>query len=138
MRVARGTYKRAIDKELSRRGIDDLPRSGGFVLGHLLRGNGAVDELVEGLGITRQSFSQLVDVLVTRGYVNRETHPDDRRRMVLSLTVSGHAAAEAVVAGTEAVNRELTSRLSAAELAGLRRGLAVLGEIKAASGPKSS
>lgn len=137
MRIARGSYKQAIDRALSHRGIDDLPRSGGFVLAHLLRGNGAVEELVDGLGITRQSFSQLVEVLVTRGYVSREIHPGDRRRMVLSLTASGVAAAEAVLAGTKAVDRQLASRLSAAELAGLRRGLAVLGEIKAYSGRHS-
>lgn len=130
MRIARGSYRQAIDKQLSKRGINDLPRNGAFALGRLARGTESIDELIDGLGVTRQSFSELVDVLVTKGYVSRETHPDDRRRMRLVLTERGEVAAKAIVAGTRVVDRQLASRLTDSELAGLRRGLAVLGEIK--------
>ena len=50
--------------------------------------------------------------------------------MTIELTDRGRAAAAAVRAGIEAVDAELAEMLSPAELAGLRAGLAALGEIK--------
>jgi DNA-binding MarR family transcriptional regulator len=78
----------------------------------------------------RKSFSQLVDTLALRGFIERNVDPEDRRRMSLKLTARDHAAAEVVYAATTALDQELEKRLSSAEVAGLRRGLAVLGEIK--------
>jgi DNA-binding MarR family transcriptional regulator len=132
MRAARGSYKRSIDAELAARGLEEVPGAGGLVLAYLAAGRDSIEEMVRRLGVTRQSFSQLVDSLVTRGYVTRDPHPDDRRRMVLALTERGRVAADAVMAGARAVDEQLAARLTDAELDGLRKGLAVLGEVKAA------
>ena len=86
--------------------------------------------MIRGLGVTKQAASQLIDVLVLRGYLTREVNAEDRRRMTIELTDRGRAAAAAVRAGIEAVDAELAEMLSPAELAGLRAGLAALGEIK--------
>jgi DNA-binding MarR family transcriptional regulator len=55
------------------------------------------------LGISKQAASQLVELLVQRGYVERTQHPTDARSSVLSLTPRGWActkAAEASAAKT--------------------------------------
>ncbi|HWA65449.1 MAG TPA: MarR family transcriptional regulator [Mycobacteriales bacterium] len=137
MRGARGSYKRGVEAELAARGITDLPRGGGFVLASLSTGSEAVEDFVRGLGVTKQAFSQLTETLVSRGYVVREQHPADRRRLVLRLTARGRDAAEAVVAGAQDVDDQLRQRLSKTELAALRKGLAALAEIKAAYGGPS-
>ncbi len=38
----------------------------------------------------------MIDVLVTRGYVEREPDPADRRRLLLVLTSRGEAAADLI------------------------------------------
>ena len=40
-----------------------------------------------------QAAGQLVDTLVMRGYLERQTDPDDRRRLVVRLTERGAEAA---------------------------------------------
>ncbi len=135
MRVARGTYKRSVDIQLAAGGLEDLPTTSSYLLGYIAGDEESIPERIEGLGIKQREFRQLVDTLVLRGYVTRATDPADGR-MSLALTERGHAANEASFAGCNYVDRELERRLSESEMAGLRRGLAVLGEIKQSlSGP---
>jgi DNA-binding MarR family transcriptional regulator len=129
MRVARGTYKRAVDIRLSGSGMEDLPTASGYLLAYLANDDEAIPERIEGLGIKPREFRQLVDTLVLRGYLTREIDPADGTAS-LTLTERGRAANEASFEGCSYVDQELERRLSAAEMAGLRRGLAVLGEIK--------
>jgi DNA-binding MarR family transcriptional regulator len=129
MRVARGSYKRAIDGVYAARGIDDAPAPGGYILGYLASGEDAIADLVEGLGIRKREYAQLVDSLVLRGYITSSIDPDGGR-VSFALTERGQAAAGAIREGARIVDDELERRLSAAEMAGLRRGLAVLGKIK--------
>ena len=84
---------------------------------------------IEGLGIKQREFRQLTDTLVVRGYITREVDPANGS-VTLALTERGRAASEATTAGVNFVDQELERRLTEAEMAGLRRGLAVLGEIK--------
>jgi len=129
MRVARGSYKRAVDIELAAGGLEDLPTGSGYLLAYLVDDEDAAAEKIAGLGIKPAEFRQLTDTLVVRGYITREIDPGSGS-MSLALTERGRAASEATATGVDFVDRELERRLSAAELAGLRRGLAVLGEIK--------
>jgi DNA-binding MarR family transcriptional regulator len=130
LRAARGTYAQSIKAHLATAGFDDLPRNGPYVLGGLANHGGSAAQVIDGLGVTKQAASQLIDILVLRGYVEREINPDDHRRMTITVTERGRAAAVAVRAGVDAVDAELRQRISAVELAGLRAGLTALGEIK--------
>jgi DNA-binding MarR family transcriptional regulator len=130
LRAARGAYRHAIQVRLAAAGFDDLPRSGPFVLGGMANRGAAAGDLIRQLGVSKQAASQLVDVLVLRGYLDREVDPDDRRRMTIALTERGRGAAAAVRAGVDEVDGELALRLSAAQLAGLHAGLAALCAIR--------
>jgi DNA-binding MarR family transcriptional regulator len=130
LRAARGAYGHAIQARLGAAGFDDLPRNGPFVLGGMANRGGAAGDLVRQLRVSKQAASQLVDVLVLRGYLDRQVDPDDRRRMTIALTERGRAAAAAVRAGVEEVDEALALRLSAAQLAGLYAGLEALGAIR--------
>jgi DNA-binding MarR family transcriptional regulator len=129
MRLARGSYKRAVDVQLGASGLDDLPTTGGYLLAYLANDDESIPDRIEGLGIKKREFSQLVDSMVLRGFITRHIDPNDGRAS-LALTERGRAAAEASAEGARYVDEELERRLSPAEIAGLRRGLLALGEIK--------
>jgi DNA-binding MarR family transcriptional regulator len=130
LRAARGSYAQSITAHLAAAGFDDLPRNGPFVLGGLVTRGGSAARVIEGLGVTKQAASQLIDLLVLRGYVQRAINPEDHRRMTITVTERGQAAAAAVRAGVEAVDAELRRLISPAELAGLRSGLTALSTVK--------
>jgi DNA-binding MarR family transcriptional regulator len=130
LRSARASYAQSVITELRDAGFDDLPRNGAFVLGGMADWGGSASDMIAGLGVTKQAASQLIDTLVLRGYLTREINPADRRRMLIGLTEHGRAAAAAVRAGVETIDAELALMLSKDDLAGLRRGLLALHQIK--------
>lgn len=129
MRLARGSYKRAIDAEYAARGIDDVPNPGGYILSYLANGEDSIPQMIEGLGIKKRDYRELVDTLVLRGFVTREIDPDDGS-VCLALTERGAETADAIQVGSLVVDRELERRLTAEEIRSMRRGLLALGEIK--------
>jgi DNA-binding MarR family transcriptional regulator len=130
MRAARGSYKRAIDAVYAARGIDDVPNPGGYILAYLDGGQEDIPRMIEGLGISKRQYDELLDTLTLRGYITREVDPADGSSVLLGLTERGHAAAQAIFEGGRIVDAELERRLTADEIAAMRRGLAALGEIK--------
>jgi DNA-binding MarR family transcriptional regulator len=129
MRLARGSYKRAIDAEYAARGIDDVPAPGGYILAYLAGGAESVPEMIEGLGIKKRQYNELVDSLVLRGFITPEIDPEGGRG-AFALIERGREAADAIFTAGRVVNEELERRVSSEDIAGLRRGLAALGEIK--------
>lgn len=129
MRVARGSYKRAVDQQLATDGFEDLPTASGYLLAYIVNGEDSIPEMIEGLGFRKREFSRLVDTLVLRGYLTRSPAQENRVDS-LTLTDRGHAAFQATQQAANRVDEELERQLTDDELAGLRRGLAVLGEIK--------
>ncbi|HEY6469753.1 MAG TPA: MarR family transcriptional regulator [Candidatus Dormibacteraeota bacterium] len=129
MRWARGSYGNAVRRSLAIAGYEDLPRNGAFVIGGMARLGGSAADMIRGLGVTKQAASQLIDTLVLRGYLTREVDAEDRRRMTISLTERGRAAAETVRGAVVSIDAELEAAITPAELAGMRAGLQALAEI---------
>lgn len=133
LRDARGSYAQAVRADLTAAGFDDLPRNGPFVLGGMARFNASAADMITGLGVTKQAASQLIDLLVVRGYLTREIDPGDRRRMTISLTDRGRGAAQVTRSAVESIDTELATMITPGELLGLRAGLTALGQIQARS-----
>jgi DNA-binding MarR family transcriptional regulator len=129
MRLARGSFKKAIDAQYAARGIDDVPNPGGYVLAYLANGEESIPEMIEGLGIKRSQYNEFMDKLVLRDFITRDVDPRTGSGS-LALTERGRAAAEAIFEGSRIVNAELERRCSEDEIEGLRRGLLALAEIK--------
>lgn len=136
LRAARTTYARAVRRCLADDGYDDVPRNGAFVLAGSADRSSAT-AVQTSLGITKQAASQLIDILVLRGYLQRHPHATDRRRTELELTDRGHGAATAVRRGVGSVDHELSHRLSAAARTELRSALALLADLDSAE-PEST
>jgi DNA-binding MarR family transcriptional regulator len=131
LRWARGTYGDAMQKALAEAGCDDVPPNGMYVIGGLALGAGDVplSVLVKELKLSKQSAGQLVDTLVLRGYLWRETDEADRRRFTVSLTERGRHAAIVQREAREGIDAELLSRAGAEAVAGARKTLGMLIEM---------
>lgn len=131
LRHARTTYGGAMRRALDRAGFDDIPANGLYVIGGLALGADDVplSALIRDLKISKQAAGQLVDTLVMRGYLERQTDPDDRRRLVIRLTERGKAAGEVQGKARDAVDRKLGERVSADDVAAARRVLWALIDI---------
>ena len=131
LRWARGTYGGAMQKALSEAGCDDVPPNGMYVIGGLALGAGDVplSVLVKELKLSKQAAGQLVDTLVLRGYLRRETDEADRRRFTVSLTERGKHAAEVQRTARERIDAELVRRVGAEAVAATRKTLGTLIEI---------
>jgi DNA-binding MarR family transcriptional regulator len=132
MRAARGAYAQSIRARLHAIGVDDLPRNGVFVLAGIDPSGGPRQDLPTGLGVSKQAVSQVIDVLVNRGYLTRNPDPGDRRRISLELTGRGHEVVDAALHGVEDVDQRLLERVSAGQIEAMRVVLATLAEIKVA------
>src|SRR5580704_958654 len=109
MRSARGVYAQSIRAQLQAIGVEDLPRNGAFILAGIGTSGGPRPDLPAGLGVTKQAISQVVDILVNRGYLTRQPTPGDRRRVDLKLTDRGLEVVEAVVRGWKRSTASLRS-----------------------------
>jgi DNA-binding MarR family transcriptional regulator len=128
LRHARGTYRAALRKALAEAGYDDIPGNGLYVIGGLALGHEdhPLSQLIKELRVSKQAAGQLVDTLVTRGYLDRQADKDDRRKLTVTLTERGRAAAEVQRAAREKVDAELTGCVGQEDILRTRRTLAVL------------
>jgi DNA-binding MarR family transcriptional regulator len=126
LRWGRATFGTAMRGTLERAGYDDLPRNGLYVIGALARGTAPLSQIIEELRVSKQAAGQLVDTLVLRGYLSREVDPQDRRRLTVTLTERGRAAAAIQRKEGERIEAELTRRLSPEHIAHTRETLALL------------
>ncbi|MES1201555.1 MAG: MarR family transcriptional regulator [Pseudomonadota bacterium] len=111
LRHARTTYGIAMRRALADAGCDDIPGNGMYVLGALRIGAYPVADIIRDLRVSKQAAGQLIDALVLRGYLDRQTDPDDRRRITLTLTERGRAAAEVQTKAREEIDAALLARV---------------------------
>ncbi|HYB58767.1 MAG TPA: MarR family transcriptional regulator [Candidatus Acidoferrales bacterium] len=80
-----------IRSEMRRRGSLDLSVPQFRALAFVDRNEGAsLWEVARHMGLTPPSTSRLVDNLIERDLMTRTDHPDDRRRVRLTVTSRGH------------------------------------------------
>jgi DNA-binding MarR family transcriptional regulator len=128
LRHARTTYGAAMRRALEQAGYDDIPGNGLYLIGGLALGAGNVPlgKLIRDLRVSKQSAGQLVDALVLRGYLTRTVDDEDRRKLTVTLTERGRAAAATQAAARDAIDAELIARVGPDDVASARRTLAAL------------
>jgi DNA-binding MarR family transcriptional regulator len=129
LRAARHAYGNAVSAAFAEAGFDDIPRNGAYVLARVHANMSALSEMTRELGTSKQAVSQLIDTMVMRGYLERTADAQDRRRMLITLTERGRAAATVSWQAATAVDDELDARLDRGGVAALRAGLIALAEI---------
>jgi DNA-binding MarR family transcriptional regulator len=128
LRHARTTYGAAMRQALAEAGYDDIPKNGLYVLGGLAMETGVIPlgQLIEELRISKQSASQMVDTLVARGYLQRTEDPSDRRKLTITLTERGRAAAETQASARKKIDAALVECVGQENVDRTRRTLAAL------------
>ena len=118
-------------RALEEAGYDDIPKNGLYVIGGLALGAGDVPlaALIRDLRISKQAAGQLVDTLVNRGYLARTIDEQDRRRLIVTLTDRGRAAAATQTAARERVDAELLAKVGPQCVEHTRIALAALTEM---------
>ncbi|KAF1008879.1 MAG: hypothetical protein GAK28_00511 [Luteibacter sp.] len=131
LRHARNTYGAAMREALERGGYDDIPKNGLYVIGALALGQVPLAQIIRELQVTKQAAGQLVDTLVSRGYLAREVDPEDRRRLTVTLTERGSAAASVQATARDVIDHELAERVGTQKVRHARSVLAALIDIGA-------
>ena len=111
LRAARTAYAHAVREALRAADFDDMPKNGAYVIGAISRAGAPLSAIIKGLGVSKQAAGQLIDTLVLRGYLERLTDDDDRRRLTVSLTARGKAAAAVQRKAADAVDAKLKKRV---------------------------
>ena len=89
-------------------------------------GPSSVNDLADRLGITKAAVSQLLDHLVSIGFILRSTNPDDRRMKQMALTESGVETVENSMQARHAWIEDLAVSLTPAEKSQLLPALILL------------
>jgi DNA-binding MarR family transcriptional regulator len=128
LRHSRQTYGVAMRRALVKAGYDDIPRNGLYIIGgmNLNAGGLPVGQLGKELGTSKQAVGQLVDTLVLRGYLQREPDPEDRRKLTVTLTERGRAAAGVQAGVRKEIDADLEKRVGPENLLRTRKTLAAL------------
>jgi DNA-binding MarR family transcriptional regulator len=129
LRAARFAYGDAIRTALIEAGLDDIPKNGIFVIGALGRTGAPLAQIIDSLGVSKQSAGQLVDTLALRGYIERKIDPDDRRRLTVTLTPRGREAASISRATIERIDAALLKKVGRDHIAHTRATLHALIEL---------
>jgi DNA-binding MarR family transcriptional regulator len=135
LRQARRPYARATVTALAQAGFDDVPRNGSYVLAASARDGAQLSHIIKELGVSKQAAGQLIDTLVSRGYLDRSVDPQDRRRLTIALTERGAAAAAVITVAVAAVDTRLAGNVSAEHIAHARAVLGALTDLGAEPGP---
>lgn len=136
LRHARATYGLAMRRALAEAGYDDLPRNALYIIGGMAMGVAGLPlgVLVRDLRVSKQAAGQLVDTLVLRGYLERTVDPADRRKLTITLTERGRAAAAVQAGVREQIDAELIARVGLEDFNRTRRTLGVLIDIGCEAG----
>ncbi|HEV7213447.1 MAG TPA: MarR family transcriptional regulator [Blastococcus sp.] len=117
-----------IQSGMAARGFDDVRPAHGFAFARISAGDATNADVAEHLGVTKQAASQLIDQLVTRGYVTRRPDPRDARARLLELTPRGTACTRAAESAAAEVVGRWRDRLPAGQFDALRAAVVALGE----------
>jgi DNA-binding MarR family transcriptional regulator len=126
LRHARHTYGAAMRAALAARGYDDIPANGLYVIGALALGEAPLSQIIRELRVSKQAAGQLVDALVLRGYLERQVDAQDRRRLTVTLTERGSAAADTQREAREGIDAELLACMGEEKVLHAREVLAAL------------
>jgi DNA-binding MarR family transcriptional regulator len=86
----------------------------------------ALSPLAEHLGLTLPSTSKMVDLLVLRGYLDRQSSQRDRRKITLQITTQGKSILDASFQATQRKLQTLFEKLSQSEQESILASLQIL------------
>ena len=130
LRTAYNVLSTAIYRAVAETGAADMRPAHGNAMEMLAIQDGLrLTDIAARAGMAPQSMGELVDDLVSKGYLERHEDPADRRAKRIYLTEKGRATAAASRVVTRKVEGEISQLLGAQQYQELRRHLAAIAEL---------
>lgn len=129
LHAAQAAYRAAVGAELREAGFADLPRNGALAIAAVGAEGAPLSDVITIVGLSKQATGALIDTLVLRGYLDRVTDPDDRRRLMIKPTPRGRAAATSIMRALNDVDAQLLARIGPEQVDHARATLAALAGI---------
>ena len=130
LRTAYNVLSAAIYRAVSDAGATDMRPAHGNAMEMLSIQDGLrLTDIAARAGMAPQSMGEIVDDLVTKGYLSRREDPSDRRAKRIYLTQKGRETAQASRIALMEVERRITETLGADKYQEMRRNLAAISEI---------
>jgi DNA-binding MarR family transcriptional regulator len=130
LRTAYNVLSAAIYRAVSEGGATDMRPAHGNAMEMLAIQDGLrLTDIAARAGIAPQSMGELVDDLVSRGYLERREDPADRRAKRIYLTHKGRTTAAASNVAVRQVEQAISEILGAQHYQQMRRNLAAIAEL---------
>lgn len=127
LRTAYNVLSAAIYRAVAETGAPDMRPAHGNAMEMLAIQDGLrLTDIAARAGMAPQSMGELVDDLVSKGYLERHEDPGDRRAKRIYLTAKGRATAAASKLAVRQAETELSRMLGAQQYRQLRRHLAAI------------
>jgi DNA-binding MarR family transcriptional regulator len=130
LRTAYNGMSAAIYRAVSEAGAGDMRPAHGNAMEMLSIQDGLrLTDIASQAGMAPQSMGEIVDDLVSRGYLARREDPSDRRAKRIYLTPKGRQAAQSSRIALAEVEQRITASLGVSKYQELRASLAVIIEL---------
>jgi len=124
-----GGYRTLVDAamaDLAERGYDDFRPAHDFAIRAIAAGADSASDLGRRMAVSKQAAAKTISVLIDRGYVSRDSDPDDARRKRLTVTRRGFEVLQQGEAIFDTLREQFEQQIGAAELASLEAALTTL------------
>jgi len=130
LRTAYNVLSAAIYRAVAQAGAADMRPAHGNAMEMLAIEDGLrLTDIAARAGMAPQSMGELVDDLVSKGYLERHEDPADRRAKRIYLTGKGRAAAAASKVAMGQVEQKLSELLGTPQYQQMRRDLTAIAEL---------
>lgn len=130
LRTAYNVLSAAIYRAVAQTGATDMRPAHGNAIEMLAIQDGLrITDIAARAGMAPQSMGELVDDLVSRGYLERREDPADRRAKRIYLTQKGRTTTAASNVAVRQVEQTISEMLGAQHYQQLRRDLAAIAEL---------
>ena len=130
LRTAYNVLSAAIYSAVSQAGAGDMRPAHGNAMEMLSIQDGLrLTDIASRAGVAPQSMGEIVDDLVSKGYLARREDPSDRRAKRIYLTQKGRETAQASRIALREVEQRISEILGTDKYQEMRRDLAAISEI---------
>ena len=116
-------FDEQLRSRLAERGWGAVSRSQSLVLTHIANGVSRASRIAENLGVTRQAMSQLLSDMESRGLIELQPDPFDRRAQLVLFAPGGAAIREDAQQTLRELERDMEEALGSDRMRDLREAL---------------
>ena len=123
LRILNNLVRRYIDKSCTKKEIDDMTGTNGWIIGYIARNSGGPvyqRDLEREFGITRSTASKVIILMEKKGFICHESAPHDARLKQLRLTERSKKIVSMMEEDAKRTEKKLTDGFSEEELDTLR------------------